>query len=326
MNDLQSLIGNSVNLQDKWLTNFVIDDYISLIQSASHDKDVKVQTVPWEIFEKGKSSLVAKHLQQDNESPFTQDLILVPCNPIHSEHWFLLAVLPKKKSVIILDSKAADYVKPPTQKALDKMAAVLKDADPSCNLEEWSFICTTKDDIPQQTNSYDCGVYTCLYARCLAGFGPMVEEACLPQLRQAMLFSLHKGTLHQIPLPAIVLEEYYAVDYQTKYYVGRALSIANPMVKFKYLHSAGVHRFDWPKRDDIESVHESCIFFGPVVLKNAGPFVVPSQNDIEKIFSATRWLIQIGTLTTIIMYMQSKLNIWGGRISAVLHVRFVHCF
>ena len=32
-----------------------------------------------------------------------------------------------------------------------------------------------------------------------------------------MLFSLHGGILHEIPLPAIVLEEYYAVDYLNKY-------------------------------------------------------------------------------------------------------------
>ena len=103
---------------------------------------------------------------------------MIPCKTIHSEHWFLLAALPKKV-VIVLDSLAADFVKPTTQNALNKMGSVLKDVDPSCNMDEWDFICNTKEDIPQQINVDDCGVYTCLYARCLAGLGSMIEEAYL---------------------------------------------------------------------------------------------------------------------------------------------------
>lgn len=288
MNDLQSLVGNVDNQQDKWLTNFVIDEYLKLIQSASQEKDVKVKTLSWEIFEKGESSLVAKHLQQD-ESPFTQDLILIPCNPTNSTHWFLLAVLPKKKLVTVLESIAGDFVKPTTQKALNKMGSVLKELDPKCNLEEWAFFCNTKDGFPQQSNTYDCGVYTCLYARCLAGLGPMIQEDCLPQFRQCMLSSLHRRILHEIPLPAIELEEYYAVDYVNKYYIGRALSIANQFVKFKFLHRV-FDRYVWPGRDDIDRVHVSCVFFGPIALENTGPFVVPDcvQSDIDKIFSDTR--------------------------------------
>lgn len=259
LNDLQSLVGNEDNPQDKWLTNFVIDEYFKLIQSASEGKNVKVKPLSWEIFEKGQTLLVARHLQQD-ESPFIQDLILLPCNPTHSKHWFLVVVLPKKKMVIALDSVAGDFVKPTTQKALDKMGSVLKAVDVSCNLDEWAFFCNSKDDIPQQTNGYDCGVYTCLYARCLAGYGPMIKEECFPHLRECMLFSPHRGILHEIPLSAIVLEEYYAVDYLNKYYIGRALSIANQLVKFKFLHRV-FDRYVWPGRDDIDNVHLSCVFF-----------------------------------------------------------------
>lgn len=117
----------------------------------------------------------------------------------------------------------------------------------------------------------------------------MIQEDCLPQFRQCMLSSLHKRILHEIPLPAIELEEYYAVDYVNKYYIGRALSIANQFVKFKFLHRV-FDRYVWPGRDDIDRVHVSCVFFGPIALENTGPFVVPDcvQSDIDKIFSDTR--------------------------------------
>ena len=116
----------------------------------------------------------------------------------------------------------------------------------------------------------------------------MVQEARFPQFRQSMLFSLHRGILLEIPIPTIVTEEYYAVDYMNRYYVGRALSIANKLVKFKFLHRVGSDRFHWPRTDDIDVVHMSCVFYGPVALENAGPFAVPMQHDIEKIFSLTR--------------------------------------
>ena len=70
MNDLQSLVGNGDNLQDKWLTYFVIDEYFKLIQYASEGKNVKAKTLFWEIFEKGQTPLVARHLQQDELSFF----------------------------------------------------------------------------------------------------------------------------------------------------------------------------------------------------------------------------------------------------------------
>ena len=104
----------------------------------------------------------------------------MPYNPTHSDHWFLLAALPKKKIVIVLDSLAGDIVKPTAQNALNKIGSVLLNIDPSCNLENWNFICNFKHDIPQQVNGDDCGVYTCLYARCLAGLGPMVQESFVP--------------------------------------------------------------------------------------------------------------------------------------------------
>lgn len=47
--------------------------------------------------------------------------------------------------------------------------------------------------------------------------------------RKSILFGLHGEIPHEIPLPAIILED-YAVDNLNKYYIRRALSIANQLV------------------------------------------------------------------------------------------------
>ena len=68
----------------------------------------------------------------------------------------------------------------------------------------------------------------------------------------------------------------------SNYYIGRVLDKDGDFVKFKFLHRVGAHAFDWPKRDDVDSPHTSCIFFGPVQLLGNGPFQVPLQSVIEK--------------------------------------------
>ncbi|EDO36624.1 predicted protein [Nematostella vectensis] len=202
--DINALVNNSApRSQDMWLTNFIIDTYFKLIKSSQENKRY--------------------------ESPLSYDLILVPCNTPNPNHWFLLAVLPHMKVVFVLDNRAVDYVKPPTQKAMNKMASVLSKL--GANIEEWGFFCNTKVDIAQQSsgNDYDCGVYTCLYARCLADIGHMVEATSLPQFRNGILLELQRGALQQIPYPTIEREKYYAVHYQfnstCKYYIGRVLSM-----------------------------------------------------------------------------------------------------
>ena len=55
----------------------------------------------------------------------------------------------------------------------------------------------------------------------------------------------------------------------------RELAPAN--YSFNFLHKiqqTHAKRFDWPKYDDIDRVHSTCMFFGPVHLKGNGPFEV----------------------------------------------------
>lgn len=278
--DLKTLTNiHAINSQDKWLTNFVIDEYMNLIQSASH---LRVKAMQWEIFEKSKTCLIAKDFQKSEFD--TLDLIVIPCNKRNIEHWSLLVVLPKKSIAAVLDSNSKDFVKSSAQNVLDKMGTVLKELD--CGVEEWSFSYNAKGEIPQQTNDYDCGVFICLYARCLAGLGPMVQESSFSNLRLGMVYNLHRKILYKIPESDVIVEQYYAVDYLTNYYIGRALSTENQMVRFKYLYRVGADRFDWSRRADINNKHISSVFYGPITLESTGPFGVPMQQDIEKIFKS----------------------------------------
>lgn len=64
---------------------------------------------PWEVFEKSAFQLL---LTRGQGKLLEQDIVLVPCNPVGSNHWFLIAVFPQEKLMAALDSKAGAFVKP----------------------------------------------------------------------------------------------------------------------------------------------------------------------------------------------------------------------
>ena len=71
------------------------------------------------------------------------------------------------------------------------------------------------------------------------------------------------------------------------YYFGRVLSIQGDFIQFKFLHpirhgANAADSFDWPRRDDVDNVHMSCVFYGPVQLVGNTPFTVLEHEHLRK--------------------------------------------
>ena len=88
----------------------------------------------------------------------------------------------------------------------------------------------------------------------------------------------------------VAAEHYYAVDYVDRFYIGRVLSDeGNGFYQVKFLHQQvtdGVRHFRWPERDDLDKVHLSCIFWGPIYLNGCFDFTVDNIEEIEAAFRA----------------------------------------
>ena len=93
---------------------------------------------------------------------------------------------------------------------------ILRAISPPQQFDECAFVYNTKWGIPQQSNRYDCGVYTCLYARCLVKLGPVVDKSCFLDARKSIVLSLYRERLIEVPEDGIVIAEYYAVHYHKK--------------------------------------------------------------------------------------------------------------
>lgn len=178
-NDLRQLYGNGRTDEENFLSNFILDEYLLLLQKTSEVRGFKTEVVGWEKFERGSPSMLGRQLQTNGEIK-EKDAIHVPCNSLGSEHWFLLVVQPKQKLIAVLDSLPGDFVKPTAQAAITKMCEVLHQADDTFDRHQWKFVTNNRKEIPLQKNGYDCGVFVSLYARCLVDKGSsMIKQTFL---------------------------------------------------------------------------------------------------------------------------------------------------
>ena len=106
-----------------------------------------------------------------------------------------------------------------------------------------------------------------------------------------MILELHQQELQSFIEPSVQKNAYYAVEYQKAYYFGRALgSPDGPFIDFKFLHcalSSGAKVLDWQRHGDINRVHSSNVFYGPVAIVGVGPFTSPQLSEVEQVY---QWL------------------------------------
>ena len=75
---------------------------------------------------------------------------------------------------------------------------------------------------------------------------------------------------------------YYTVVYEKSYYIGHVLESGDSSTTFNFLHSTGARLFDWPRQDDLDTCHDSCIFYGPVSTVGIRPFTILQQAEVEE--------------------------------------------
>ena len=166
------------------------------------------------------------------------------------------------------------------------MVSLLVKVDLSIDINKWSFFSNRLGEIPQQDNTYDCSIFTCVFARCLATTCQMILKTEVATYKLLMIQELHQKRLCPIPPPTIQPGEYYAADYIKNYYFGRVIDKNDSFVQFKFLHRVGATTYHWPRREDMDRVHLSNIFSGPITVPHfiSGPSEIPEQPAVEKLF------------------------------------------
>lgn len=124
--------------------------------------------------------------------PLKQGAVFFSCNDTQSEHWFLRVICPRKMCIVVLDSLPRELVKTTVLKRVKRMVLFLLEVEGSVDINHGSLYSNRPGEIPQQDNKYDCGIYTCVYARCMAAMCLIVAKTEVPTKRQLMIQELHQ--------------------------------------------------------------------------------------------------------------------------------------
>ena len=122
-----------------------------------------------------------------------------------------------------------------------------------------------------------------MFSRALALAGPLILNANIMDVRRSVIHDLHFQILSLVPSTGVQVGVYYAVYYVTTFNFGRVVSVEGCFVDLKFLHSKSSTTYDWPRTDDVDRVHDSCIFYGPVLVEGNCPFTISSQRGVEKV-------------------------------------------
>ncbi|XP_076840166.1 sentrin-specific protease 1 [Brachyhypopomus gauderio] len=174
-----------------WLNDEVINFYMNLLVERSKAQHLpSVYTFNTFFFPKLRSSgYSAVRRWTKKVDIFSVDIILVP---VHlGVHWCLSVVDLRKKSIMYFDSMGRsndeacrvllDYLK---QESKDKRS---RDLDTS----DWTLQSKKRNEIPQQMNGSDCGMFTCKYAEYITKDKPITfTQKHMPYFRRRMVWEI----------------------------------------------------------------------------------------------------------------------------------------
>jgi sentrin-specific protease 1 len=122
--------------------------------------------------------------------------IYFPCNVLSNMHWGL-AVVDLQEQVVfyydsLLDERAQEINT--IEENLKKLIPLVR---PDDDASSWGF---NQVQVPRQTNGFDCGLYVCKFARCLA-FGETIADHHVSQIRYRVMKEILEKTVEGSPPP-----------------------------------------------------------------------------------------------------------------------------
>ena len=133
----------------------VINFYMKLLMDRFNDIFVFSTFFYTKLSSHGHHSVLSWHKGVDL---FKRRMLLFPVHQVEHAHWCLVIADIPNKNIVSLDSLNKDN---------STCLEILKNHLQELNSQS-SFSVNQAKNLPQQYNSFDCGMFVCLYARCLA--------------------------------------------------------------------------------------------------------------------------------------------------------------
>lgn len=188
--DFRSLSGRN------YLNDKIIEEYLRLI-SARNEEDSQLPSVHVcsvflykQLSKFGLEEGCRRTRNWIKEDITTKDMVVFP---IHSgEHWTLIVVEPHKKTVQYLDSLKVSR----NFSSAPRVIKAFMERRHREKGEESEYRIKIRENIPQQTNGVDCGVFACQYAeRITRGAVMDFQQRDMTEARKTMTLELLEGKL-----------------------------------------------------------------------------------------------------------------------------------
>lgn len=187
---------------DRWLNDEVINFYLSVIMERSGTEEAREKAWPrvyaFNTFFFPKLAVggyAAVKRWTRSVDLFSFDILLVPLHC--TMHWCLAAVDFRKRTISYYDSLKSQGDK---HHFLLRLQSYIEDEsqgkkNKGIDWDAWALI--DVEELPQQTNTNDCGVFICQYSECLSRDAPMeFGQEHMPYFRERMTYEvLHKTIL-----------------------------------------------------------------------------------------------------------------------------------
>ncbi|KAG7520911.1 sentrin-specific protease 1-like [Solea senegalensis] len=183
--DLQTL--SNLN----WLNDEVINFYMNLLVERSKDPSLpSVNTFNTFFYPKlRRSGYTAVRRWTKKTDIFSKDILLVP---VHlGVHWCLSVVDFRKKAIMYFDSMGGNNDKA-CQDLFEYLQEESKDKKgKKLETSGWTLCSRKANEIPQQMNGSDCGMFTCKYADYITKDKPITfTQKHMPYFRRRMVWEI----------------------------------------------------------------------------------------------------------------------------------------
>ena len=174
-----------------WLSNFVINHMLLLLEEHAREIGNKVRTLNCDVL--NHMTKLCKKLFVQNKyhtlypNVLDCDVLLSLFN--QSQHWMLLSVFPREKSMVFLDSL---YRGSEGETAFLRCCNFLTCAtEDKIDWSEWQFLIIPEEHTPQQLNFNDCGMFSIKSAEHIAFGIPLdFQQGNIEDFRYSTILSL----------------------------------------------------------------------------------------------------------------------------------------
>lgn len=166
--DIIRLLPATHKLSDSLLTNFLVNKIFQMIEEEAVKQ---VHTCNMEVLQRTTEPSIEVFLkcQYDQLYPDILDSEVIFCPSLHADHWCLVVVYPAIKRMVYLDSLFRGMGARRAFECVGNfIACAIQLNGQKYGVDEWDFFTIPTNDIEQQLNSVDCGVFVVKWAQNIA--------------------------------------------------------------------------------------------------------------------------------------------------------------